>query len=318
MRRLTDIDLRLLRVFATIVDCGGFARAQTALNMAQSTLSTHLASLEDKLGSRLCARGRRGFRLTQAGEETYAAIQELMNSFDRFDANMRRVHGRGNERLRLGIIDMVSTNDALDLPSILRAFTIKHPTVFIDIEILPPEQLQQAIIQGRRDFIIGASLLHVPGLTYQDMCVEEHHLYCGQHHPWFERPDGTITREDMHSAHYSVRTYQFFDDAYRLGKVTASASVSSMEAQELLILSGNFVGFLPSHKGEEWVKKNRMRAINPENWAMHSRFSLAYDAAIGPQSLKNSFLHCCQDLSIRKAGSHTAFAGNATFELDRA
>ena len=43
MRHLSDIDLRLIRIFCTIVDCSGFAGAQIALNMAQSTLSTHLS-----------------------------------------------------------------------------------------------------------------------------------------------------------------------------------------------------------------------------------------------------------------------------------
>lgn len=292
MRRLTDIDLRLLMVFVTIADCNGFAKAQTALNMAQSTLSTHLSSLEDKLGSRLCERGRRGFRLTQAGEETYRAIQDLLHGFDRFDATMRRVHGRENERLRIGVIDTVSTNEALGLPDILRRFAERHPNVFLDIEIMPPEQLQQSILQGRRDMIIGASLQHIPSLTYHEMCREEHNLYCGKDHPWFDRPDSTITQDDFQRARFSVRSYQFFDDAYRLGRVTASASVTSMEGQELLILSGQFVGFLPCHKGKEWVQAQRMRPIKPDSWMIHSRFYLAYDSATGRRDLKTSFLEC--------------------------
>ena len=50
MRHLSDIDLRLIRIFCTIVESNGFAGAQIALNMGQSTLSTHLAALEAKLG----------------------------------------------------------------------------------------------------------------------------------------------------------------------------------------------------------------------------------------------------------------------------
>ena len=68
MRRLDNIDLRLLRVFVTLVEAGGFADAQVALNLSASTLSTHLAALERKLGGRLCERGRGGFRLTPFGE----------------------------------------------------------------------------------------------------------------------------------------------------------------------------------------------------------------------------------------------------------
>lgn len=60
VRRLDNIDLRLLRVFAVLAETGSFAAAQIALNLSQSTLSTHLASLEQRLGGPLCLRGARG------------------------------------------------------------------------------------------------------------------------------------------------------------------------------------------------------------------------------------------------------------------
>ena len=62
MRRLDTIDLRLLRVFIALVDSDGFAGAQIALNLSQSTLSTHLADLEKRIGGALCVRGRLGRR----------------------------------------------------------------------------------------------------------------------------------------------------------------------------------------------------------------------------------------------------------------
>jgi hypothetical protein len=48
VRRLDNIDLRLLRVFATLVEAGSFADAQIALNLSQPTLSTHLATAIEK------------------------------------------------------------------------------------------------------------------------------------------------------------------------------------------------------------------------------------------------------------------------------
>ena len=60
---LHDVDLKLLRVFATIVKCGGFSAAQAALNAGQSTISEQMSHLETRLGVKLCQRGRSGFRL---------------------------------------------------------------------------------------------------------------------------------------------------------------------------------------------------------------------------------------------------------------
>ena len=53
LRNVTDLDLRLLRIFACVVKCGGFTAAQAELNMSQSNISMHIASLEKRLGYRL-------------------------------------------------------------------------------------------------------------------------------------------------------------------------------------------------------------------------------------------------------------------------
>ena len=290
MRRLTDIDLRLLRIFCTIVDCNGFRNAQLALNMAQSTLSTHLASLEATLGTKLCERGRGGFRLTATGEETHLAAVELFRSIDGFQARMGRVHGRETERLRLGVIDTVVTNADLGVPAAIAAFIATYPNVVIDMEVLPHDQLQRAVIEGRRDIAIGPALQQSAILTYRALAVETHRLYCGARHPWFDRDDATITRQDFQHARFSVRSYPYFDDVYRLGAVGASATVSNMEAQEIMLLSGAYVGFLPQHKGAQWARLGEMRAIKPQEWTLESRFYAAFDDASGRRGLKRALV----------------------------
>lgn len=289
MRRLSDVDLRLLRIFATIVECNGFRDAQIALNMAPSTLSAHLATLEARLGSRLCERGRRGFRLTQAGEETYRSIQDLFRAIDGFDVRMRRLRRGAPERLRLGVIDTVASFRELALAQAVASFGAAHPDAYVDLEILPPEQLHRALLDGRRDVAIGPGLQPGPSLLCRELAVEEHHLYCGQGHPWFAREDAAIALADVREARLSVRSYQRFDDSYKLGGARASASVANMEAQQILILSGSYVGFLPTHCAAPHVAAGAMRAVKPREWTLRSRFLLAFEPEGGPQALKRAF-----------------------------
>lgn len=290
MRRLSDIDLRLIRIFCTIVECNGFPGAQIVCNMAQSTLSTHLASLEAKLGSKLCRRGRAGFRLTPAGEETYAAAQELLAGIVRFEATMDRVHGRQTARLRIGIIDSITTFDALDLPGTLARFAAAHPEALVELETDTPSGLQGSLLAGRRDVIVGPALQPLPRIAYVELAVEQHHLYCGRDHPWFVRPDAGITQADFLQASFSVRNYMHFDDTYRLGRVTAKATVGSMEAQEVLVLSGAWLGFLPAHRGAVWERLGRMRAIKPTDWSFSSHFFAAHDPDREGAALRRGFI----------------------------
>jgi DNA-binding transcriptional LysR family regulator len=290
MRHLSDIDLRLIRIFCTIVECNGFAGAQIALNMAQSTLSTHLGSLEAKLGSKLCERGRGGFRVTPAGEDTYAAAQELLRNLERFEATMDRVHRRRTARLRIGLIDCVTTFDALDLPGAIARFTARHPEALVELETDTPAGLQNSLLKGSRDIVVGGSLQPMPGLVYRELAAEIHHLYCGRGHPWFDRPDRDLTQADFLKAAFSVRSYMHFDDTYRLGRVTARATVGSMEAQEILILSGRYVGFLPAHRGGLWESRGSMRAVKRSDWSLTSRFYASHGRGPDGEALRSAFM----------------------------
>jgi LysR family transcriptional regulator, transcriptional activator for bauABCD operon len=306
MRHLSDIDLRLIRIFCVIVDCNGFPGAQVALNMAQSTLSTHLSALEVKLGSRLCLRGRGGFRLTAAGSDTYSAAQDLFRNLERFESTMDRVHKRQTARLRVGVIDAVTTFDALDLPGAFDQFASAHPEVLTELDTDTPSGLINSLLRGARDVVIGASLQPLPGLEFIDLATEIHHLYCGKGHPWFDRPDEELSRVDFSEAAFSVRNYMHFDDTYRLGHVTARAKVGSMEAQEILVLSGQYVGFLPGHRGDAWQRLGRMRAVKKLVWSFTSRFFAAHDPRREGEALRLSFIGC---LSERRRFAEVALAG---------
>jgi DNA-binding transcriptional LysR family regulator len=297
MRHLSDIELRLIRIFCAIVENDGFHGAQLALNMAQPTLSTHLAALEAKLGSKLCVRGRGGFRLTSAGADTYAAAQELLRNLERFDATMDVVHNRQTSRLRVGVVDSVATFAALDLPGAFGRFAAAHPEVRIELETDTPSELLNSLVKGARDVVVGTALQPLPGLEFIELCSETHHLYCGADHPWFTRPDSDLGQVDFNKVGLTVRKYMHFDDTYRLGHVKARASVSSMEAQEILILSGGFVGFLPQHRGDIWQSQGRMRAIKPQIWSIISRFVAAHDPAREGRALGLAFVDCLTETS---------------------
>ena len=62
----------------TVAQCGGFAAAQVALNVGQSTISRQIGDLEERLGMRLCQRGRAGFRLTDKGWVVDEACQHQL------------------------------------------------------------------------------------------------------------------------------------------------------------------------------------------------------------------------------------------------
>jgi DNA-binding transcriptional LysR family regulator len=155
IRRLDNIDLRLLRVFVTLVETGGFAEAQIALNLSPSTLSTHLSALERRLGGELCKRGRGGFRVTSFGRSTYQAAKRLFDDIETFEVRIGRDRGQLVGRLRLGIVDGIISHEGLALQSAISRFMANAEGVFLELRLGTPQQLEQSVSEGSLDLVIG-------------------------------------------------------------------------------------------------------------------------------------------------------------------
>ena len=83
--KMSDGDLRRLRVFCTVTRCGGFSAAESELQMGLPSISRYIKDLEIRLGATLCRRGRVGFELTEQGRQIYAASLQLIADLKRFE-----------------------------------------------------------------------------------------------------------------------------------------------------------------------------------------------------------------------------------------
>jgi LysR family transcriptional regulator, transcriptional activator for bauABCD operon len=290
MRRLDNIDLRLLRVFVTLAEADGFADAQILLNLSQSTLSTHLAALERKLGAPLCQRGRRGFRLTEFGEATYDAAKRLFAEIDAFQARVGRDRGKLMGRLRIGIVDGVVTSPVLGIQTAISRYCEYARDVFIDLLLGTPAELESAVADGTRDVVVGPMSQKVPGLTYLPIYREPHALYCGRDHSLFVVPDDKLERAAIEQASFAVRGYQHFDDLYRANHPRPAGTVMHMEAQVMMVLSGHFIGFLPCHIGDDWVNRGLMRTLKPKTYNFASSHFVVTRSADEQRSLVQTFV----------------------------
>jgi LysR family transcriptional regulator, transcriptional activator for bauABCD operon len=78
-------DLKLLRIFVSVVRHQGFANAQQELNLSTSAISTYMSQLEAALGLVLCHRGRGGFSLTSKGELFHQETLRLLGELEGFE-----------------------------------------------------------------------------------------------------------------------------------------------------------------------------------------------------------------------------------------
>lgn len=276
MSRLDNVDVRLLRVFVTVVDGGGFSGAQTKLNVGASTISNHMSALETRLGVKLCHRGRSGFRLTPDGEVIYSEALKLFGALDAFDFTAGRLKSSLRSSLALGIVANTISDPQAPLHAAIAHFTGNVREVRLVIECRPPNELLHEVAEGRLDVAIGSFPRKIIGLNYQPIYKETHFFYCGARHPLFTRPDDEIGSMELSQHLVVARDYWAGRDMREIRPERIPAKVDNMESEARLILSGCFLGYLPEHYAATWVACGEMRPIRPSELRYEAPFDVVY------------------------------------------
>lgn len=273
---LGDAELRLLRVFASVVQHGGFTAAQSALGMTQATISTHMRHLEERIGLRLCTRGRSGFQLTEEGRLVYDAALELFGSLEKFQSRIGEAQGELSGILSFGTVDAMISNHDLNLPGALAAFHADAPRVHLEIDVAAPQVLHQGLLNGAYQIALMPSVGSVmPNFRSHPVFSEVQKLYCAEGHPLFDRPDADLTDALLEAQSFAGRTYMLNETICGVNFNWAAAT-PHMEGTLLLLLSGAYIGFLPDHYADEWVRNGRLRILAPERMTFEDMFHIAY------------------------------------------
>jgi LysR family transcriptional regulator, regulator for bpeEF and oprC len=77
-----------MAVFRRVVEAENFSAVARETNMSQSTVSKHIAALEERLGTKLLNRSTRSIKLTEAGKEYYHHCIRILNDFQEAEASV--------------------------------------------------------------------------------------------------------------------------------------------------------------------------------------------------------------------------------------
>jgi len=184
--QISDMDLRLLRVFRSVVECGGMAAAELELNIATSTISRHVKDLETRLGLTLCRRGRGGFALTPEGERIHAETLRLLAATDGFRASVDDIHQRMGGELHLAVFDKTASNPEARIAQAVALFRAQAPEVALNLHVGSLNLIERGVMDGQFQLGIIPEHRRSDSLAYDELFGETMLLYCGAAHPLFE------------------------------------------------------------------------------------------------------------------------------------
>lgn len=139
---------RQLKTFLAVVRHGNFTRAAAEANLAQSSLSDQMQTLEEELGTQLFLRSRQGVALTTAGSVLKAYAEEILALNDEAKAAVSAAAGLGGQSLAIGTLETIA---AEKLAPWLSHFRGQYPDIGLKLRVGGSGELLRQLEDGAID-----------------------------------------------------------------------------------------------------------------------------------------------------------------------
>ena len=272
---IAEYDLRLLRIFVSVVEHGGFSAAEKALGITRSTISVHMSNLETRMKLKLCMRGRGGFSLTEEGQLVYRAVISLFDSLNDFSLMVGTLGKELSGEIVILCADQLDTNKQNKLARTIEIIHEKAPNLHITLDGDSIDNIEKLLLKDKAHIGIFPDFQKVEGLSYTPLTSEPIYLCCGKKHPFFNKVDTHITSEDLassHSIHPGIDIEA--NGREQLKKLNLNAKAYQFDMRKTMILSGQYLGYMPQSYIQQELNTGEMRIIQPSTLTYQFELSL--------------------------------------------
>lgn len=297
--QIGDYEIKQLKVFKTVVDCGGFSAAETALNIGRSTISLHISNLESRLNLSLCKRGRAGFSLTQEGQIIYQMTNDLLESLESFRTTVNNLNASLTGKLRIALSDTVSLDQRSHFPELIHAFSSQASEVMVHTNVAPMADIERMVLNDEAD--IGFIPYHrqLDGLNYIPLYQDTCYLYCHPSHPLVElTPEEQAEQiNQFPTTHAGVKPHEGI--SAQINEMNLSAVSYFYDTRLALILSGQYIGFLPDFYAQAHLDKAELVAVLPEQRNYDLGVAVISRKTAQPNKARELFLDIISDEFVK-------------------
>jgi LysR family transcriptional regulator, transcriptional activator for bauABCD operon len=272
---ITEYDLRLLRIFTSVVEHGGFSAAEKALGITRSTISVHMSNLETRMKLKLCMRGRGGFSLTEEGQLVYRAVINLFDSLNDFSLIVGTLGKELSGEIVILCADQLDKNKQLKLARTIEIVHEKAPNLHITLDGDSISNIEKLLLKDKAHVGIFPDYQKVEGLSYTPLTSEPIYLCCGKKHPFFNKVDTQITSEDLATAssiHPGIDIES--NGREQLRKLNLNAKAYQFDMRRTMILSGQYLGYMPQSYIQQELNAGDIRIIQPSTLTYQFDLSL--------------------------------------------
>lgn len=176
------MNIKAMRIFVEVCDCGSMTRAAENLYMAQPAVSRAISELESHYGTKFFERISRRLEITQAGQEYYSHATNILSLLDRLDLQMKHIDTVGS--LRIGTSITIGTKL---LPGFIEQFSLQYPDIKVKATIENSATIEEMVINNKIDLGIIEGSTHFDNILYEDFRPDQLCFICSNDHPFANR-----------------------------------------------------------------------------------------------------------------------------------
>lgn len=190
--RLLDgrLKIRHLLLVTEIAEAGSVVRAAEAMRVTQPVVTRGLRDVEDILGVRLFDRLPRGVSPTVYGELFLDYARAVLTQLRSLDEQVQLLLTGELGTVTVGT-HLAGSN--LLLPRAIAALKRDYPRILVSVQEATPDTLQQHLLAGELDMVVGRLAPHAPSRIRQEKLYDEPiRLVARVGHPAHELPNPSL------------------------------------------------------------------------------------------------------------------------------
>jgi DNA-binding transcriptional LysR family regulator len=260
-----DVSTDFLRTFIAVCEYKSFSLATARVHKSQAAISTQIAKLEERAGSKFIDRSQRHFRLTQEGELFLNFAHEIISKTDAAQQSLEALHHRVEAEVRIGTTRSVGIHILPDvIGDIARDFPNLKISVLTQGRTLTYERLQQ----GSVDFAVVLADTVPRGFFARPLRPESLCYVISPKHPLASKK--TISREELKAVafitgvkgnDFSDMIDEIFDEDAGVPRPAGCIVINNLRARKEAVRAGVGITVLPNFTITDEVQRKTLKIL---------------------------------------------------------
>jgi len=295
------LEIRQLQVFLAVWKKKSFSKATQEVNLTQPTISGHIKSLENTIGTKLFDRSGRDVIPTKAGHILYPYAKKIIQLQKQAQKELALFQKGDQGNLEIGGSNIPGQ---YILPELVGKFKENHKDIKVNLKVSDTHRITEAISIGDIEIGIVGAILNYPDLKFNKFLDDELVLICPpktnpisedeieieklKQLPFIVREAGSGTRTSTEKQLKKILGFSF-------SSFNIVAEFGSNEAIKQAVKAGIGCAIVSKRSIEDDVRFGRLRIISIKGVKLYREFYLVHHNSRTLSPLAEAFMKFLKD-----------------------